>query len=100
MAGSPRARRRPALIPQEARAGAPIAWPAVPEFQTSPGMRDILVPDSARFRRFVDAFESVVEPAGYQLIIPPLLEDAGPANPDIAAPAGPEPLRPGAEPRR
>jgi len=55
----------------------PVASAAVPEFQTSPGMRDILAPDSVRFRRFVDAFSSVVEPAGYQLVIPPLLEDAG-----------------------
>jgi histidyl-tRNA synthetase len=57
--------------------GAPIASSAVPEFQTSPGMRDILAPDSVRFRRFVDVFASVVEPAGYQLVVPPLLEDAG-----------------------
>ena len=49
----------------------------MPEFQTSPGMRDILAPDSARFRRFVDAFAGVAEAAGYRQIIPPLLEDAG-----------------------
>jgi histidyl-tRNA synthetase len=47
----------------------------VPEFQTSPGMRDILPPDSARWRRFVDVFADVVESAGYGQIIPPLLED-------------------------
>ena len=31
------------------------SWP-VPEFQTSPGMRDILPPESARWRRFVEVF--------------------------------------------
>ena len=46
------------------------------EFQTSPGMRDILAPDSDRWRRFVDVFAGVVEPAGYELIVPPMLEDA------------------------
>lgn len=49
----------------------------MPEFQTSPGMRDILAPDSDRWRRFVDMFATIVERAGYQLIVPPLLEDAG-----------------------
>ncbi len=38
-------------------------------------MRDILPPDSSRFRRYVEVFASVVEPAGYGQIIPPLLED-------------------------
>ncbi|MET0147412.1 MAG: histidine--tRNA ligase [Ilumatobacteraceae bacterium] len=46
-------------------------------FQTSPGMRDILAPDSDRWRRFVEVFADVVGPAGYELIIPPLMEDAG-----------------------
>jgi histidyl-tRNA synthetase len=49
----------------------------VPEFQTSPGMRDILPPDSARWRRFVSVFADVVEAAGYGQVIPPLLEDIG-----------------------
>lgn len=40
-------------------------------------MRDVLPPDSARWRRFVDLFASVVEPAGYGQVIPPLLEDLG-----------------------
>jgi len=40
-------------------------------------MRDILAPDSTRWRRFVDVFASVVEPAGYSLIIPPMMEDLG-----------------------
>ncbi len=38
-------------------------------------MRDILPPDSSRFRHYVEVFASVVEPAGYGQIIPPLLED-------------------------
>lgn len=50
---------------------------AVPEFQTSPGMRDILAPESARWRAFVDVFARVVEAAGYKQIMSPLLEDLG-----------------------
>ncbi|MEQ1872400.1 MAG: histidine--tRNA ligase [Ilumatobacteraceae bacterium] len=49
----------------------------MPEFQTSPGMRDILAPESARWRAFVDVFAGVVEAAGYRQIMPPLLEDLG-----------------------
>jgi histidyl-tRNA synthetase len=49
----------------------------VSEFQTSPGMRDVLAPESERWRRFVEVFASVVEPAGYGLVIPPMMEDAG-----------------------
>ncbi|MFZ9397705.1 MAG: histidine--tRNA ligase [Ilumatobacteraceae bacterium] len=49
----------------------------MPEFQTSPGMRDILAPESARWRRFVQVFADTVEAAGYEQIIPPLLEDIG-----------------------
>ncbi len=47
------------------------------EFQTSPGMRDVLAPESDRWRRFVEVFTGVVEPAGYDLVIPPMLEDVG-----------------------
>jgi histidyl-tRNA synthetase len=50
---------------------------AVPKFQTSPGMRDILPPESARWRRFVEIFAQVVERAGYGQIVPPLMEDLG-----------------------
>ena len=46
-------------------------------FQTSPGMRDILPPESARWRRFTEVFAEVVEAAGYGQIIPPMLEDLG-----------------------
>jgi histidyl-tRNA synthetase len=49
----------------------------VPEFQTSPGMRDILPPESARWRRFVEVFARVVESAGYGQVLSPLLEDLG-----------------------
>ncbi|HUC33937.1 MAG TPA: histidine--tRNA ligase [Ilumatobacteraceae bacterium] len=49
----------------------------MPEFQTSPGMRDILPPESARWRRFVEVFAQVVERAGYGQLISPLLEDLG-----------------------
>jgi histidyl-tRNA synthetase len=49
----------------------------VPEFQTSPGMRDILPPDSARWRAFVQTFADTVGAAGYGQVIPPLLEDIG-----------------------
>ncbi|HSB88334.1 MAG TPA: histidine--tRNA ligase [Ilumatobacteraceae bacterium] len=49
----------------------------MPEFQTSPGMRDILPPESERWRRYVSVFASVVEAAGYSQVISPLLEDIG-----------------------
>lgn len=40
-------------------------------------MRDILPPESARWRRFVTTFADTVTAAGYGQIIPPLLEDIG-----------------------
>lgn len=40
-------------------------------------MRDILPPDSGRWRRFVGIFSDAVTTAGYGQIIPPLLEDIG-----------------------
>ncbi|MEX2627373.1 MAG: histidine--tRNA ligase [Ilumatobacteraceae bacterium] len=49
----------------------------MPSFRTSPGMRDVLMPDSARFRHFTATFAEVVEAAGYGQVIPPLLEDVG-----------------------
>ena len=54
-----------------------VASSDVPTFQTSPGMRDILPPESARWRAFVAEFEQVVGAAGYGQVIPPLLEDLG-----------------------
>ena len=49
----------------------------MPAFQTSPGMRDILPPESERWRRFTDIFADTVERAGYGELISPLLEDLG-----------------------
>ena len=46
-------------------------------FSTSPGTRDILSPDAARWRKFQDVFANVVEEAGYGLVIPPMFEDLG-----------------------
>lgn len=40
-------------------------------------MRDILAPESARWRRFNDAFADVVGAAGYGQVIAPLMEDVG-----------------------
>ena len=40
-------------------------------------MRDILAPESARWRAFGQVFAEVVEAAGYELIIPPMMEDLG-----------------------
>lgn len=47
------------------------------QFSTSPGTRDILAPDAARWRAFQAVFADVVEPAGYEHIIPPMFEDLG-----------------------
>ncbi len=40
-------------------------------------MRDILAPESGRWRRLTSVFAEVVEAAGYGQIIPPLMEDIG-----------------------
>ena len=40
-------------------------------------MRDILAPESARWRAFTQVFADVAESAGYGLIIPPMMEDLG-----------------------
>ena len=49
----------------------------MPEFQTTPGTRDILPPDAARWRLFVGEFEATVNPAGYENIVLPMFEDLG-----------------------
>ena len=49
----------------------------MPEYHTSPGTRDILAPDSTRWRMLVDVFARVVEQAGFGQIIPPMFEDLG-----------------------
>ena len=46
-------------------------------FQTSPGMRDLLPPESAKARRFTGIFAEVVEAAGYGELATPLIEDLG-----------------------
>lgn len=46
-------------------------------FSTSPGTRDILAPDAARWRLFQEVFANVVEDAGYGYMIPPIFEDLG-----------------------
>ncbi|MFY9480447.1 MAG: ATP phosphoribosyltransferase regulatory subunit, partial [Ilumatobacteraceae bacterium] len=46
-------------------------------FSTSPGTRDILAPDAARWRLFQEVFADVVEEAGYGYMIPPMFEDLG-----------------------
>jgi histidyl-tRNA synthetase len=63
------------VILSEGAARAPVASRAVSAFKSSPGMRDVLAPESDRWRRFVEVFAAIVEPAGYDLVIPPLLED-------------------------
>ena len=49
----------------------------MPSFATSPGTRDILAPEAARWRAFQQLFADVVEAAGYGHIIPPMFEDLG-----------------------
>ena len=47
------------------------------EFQTSPGTRDIMPPDSARWRAFTSKFAAHAEAAGFSQIVPPMFEDIG-----------------------
>ncbi len=47
----------------------------MPEFQAPPGTRDILAPDSGRWRALVAVFAQVAEAAGYGQVIPPMFED-------------------------
>ena len=73
------------FAPQNSRrasaAAGDVAWSAVPQFQTSPGMRDVRSPESERARRLVDTFAAVVEAAGYRQLVTPLLEDVGRVQP-------------------
>ena len=46
-------------------------------FRTTPGTRDILPPEAARWRRFTSEFADTVEAAGYEYFIPPMFEDIG-----------------------
>ncbi|MFZ8968426.1 MAG: ATP phosphoribosyltransferase regulatory subunit, partial [Ilumatobacteraceae bacterium] len=47
------------------------------QFATSPGMRDVLPPESMRMRAATGVFADVVTKAGYGEVVPPLLEDIG-----------------------
>ena len=49
----------------------------MPTFQTTPGTRDILPPQAARWREFTGVFASVVEAAGFECFIPPMFEEIG-----------------------
>jgi histidyl-tRNA synthetase len=40
-------------------------------------MRDILAPESARWRKFVEVFATICESAGYGQVISPIMEDIG-----------------------
>lgn len=46
-------------------------------FATSPGTRDILPPDAARWRAFQEAFAEVASRYGCSYMIPPMFEDLG-----------------------
>jgi len=56
--------------------GAPVASITVSDhvFRAPKGTRDILWPDSARWRALVDVFAEVVGSAGYLEVIPPMFE--------------------------
>ncbi len=47
------------------------------EFQTLPGTRDLLEPESGRVRALVERFAIEAERAGFGLIVPPMFEDVG-----------------------
>ena len=49
----------------------------MPQFQTSPGTRDILPPQSGRWRALNAIFAEIVQLAGYDYVIPPMFEDLG-----------------------
>lgn len=47
------------------------------DFQTLPGTRDLLEPESGRVRRLVALFAELAERAGFGQIVPPMFEDVG-----------------------
>jgi histidyl-tRNA synthetase len=49
----------------------------VSPFATSPGTRDVLSPDAARWRAFQQVFSEVAGASGYRLMIPPMFEEVG-----------------------
>lgn len=50
---------------------------ARPEFQTPPGTRDLMEPESSRARRLVTIFAEEADRAGFDEIVPPMFEDVG-----------------------
>ena len=49
----------------------------MPQFQALPGTFDVLPPESARYERLIGVFASLVERAGYGLVLSPVIEDHG-----------------------
>lgn len=47
------------------------------EFQTLPGTRDLVEPESGRVRKLVEIFATEAERAGFGQIVPPMFEDVG-----------------------
>ena len=47
------------------------------DFQTLPGTRDLLEPDSGRVRSLVAVFAELAEGAGFGQIVTPMFEDVG-----------------------
>jgi histidyl-tRNA synthetase len=47
----------------------------MPAYQASPGTRDILPPESARWRHLVTVFADLADRSGYGYVIPPMFED-------------------------
>jgi len=54
-----------------------VTDPPTHAFRTLSGMRDVLAPESARRRALVATFADVVQAAGYQEVVLPLVEDLG-----------------------
>lgn len=50
---------------------------ARPSFQAAPGTRDLLSPDTDRWRVFTELFAAEAGRAGFGQIVPPMFEDAG-----------------------
>ncbi len=47
------------------------------EFQTLPGTRDLIEPESGRVRKLVEVFATEAQLAGFGQIVPPMFEDVG-----------------------
>ena len=51
--------------------------PAVPSFRTPTGTRDVLPPESGRWRALIASFDRIVGLAGYGLVVSPMFEEVG-----------------------